>query len=99
MRTILVHLREALEEEVTDYLSHTYPFQPGPPWVLDAAGDAVLYINLYQDLGTEYSDEDKMALVEFLDREPMVSVSVDISGRHDGDHEIRAFVSGLLNEF
>ena len=99
MRTILVHLRDAHEKDVADYLNHTYPVQPGPPWILDAAGDAVLFINFYRDLGTEYSDEDMTALVKFLGREPKISVSVDISGRHKGNQEIRAFVCGLLSEF
>ncbi len=99
MRSILVHFRSASEEEVIAFLKRTYPFQPGPPWILDKAGDAAVYIDIYEDLNTEFEVEAYFALLECLGGEPSVSVQADVSGRHKGDEEARLVACTLLDAF
>ena len=100
MESVFVHLRDASESEVADYLARTYPFCPGPNWIMDVAGDPALYIDFYRDLESELEDEEKMSLAQCLSHMPTVSVVADISGRHlTGDSHVRDFVCGLLTVF
>ena len=100
MRSILVHLRSASEEEVVAFLRRTYPFQPGPPWILDKAGDAAVYIDIYEDLNREFEVEAYFALLECMGgNAPTVSVIADISGRYNGDEEARSVACTLLDAF
>ena len=99
MRTIIVHLRKATEQQVEQFLTRTYPFQKGPPWICDIRGDACLYIKIYRDLNIESHAEEIALLHTHLGGEPTVSVIADVSGRHPGDEQIRDFVYRLLSEF
>ena len=99
MRSVFIHLRPAAEPEVAAFLQRAYPFQPGPPWILDEAGDAVLYIDIYRDMNTEFEVEDWLALIACLGGEPTASLVADISGRHAGDEQAHSFVCLLLTMF
>jgi hypothetical protein len=99
MRTIIVHLRSATEEQVEQFLTRTYPRQNGPPWICDVNGDACLYIKIYRDLNIESQPEEIALLHTQLGGEPQVSVSADVSGRHPGDEQVRDFVYRILSQF
>jgi hypothetical protein len=99
MRTVIVHLRNATEEQVEQFLSNTYPAQEGPPWVCFVEGDACLYIDVYRHLAIEFEPERVAALHSALGCAPSVSVSADVSGRHAGDEQVGDFVFKLLSAF
>jgi hypothetical protein len=99
VRSILVHLRSATENDVVAFLTQAYPSPQAPPWILRQAGDPVLYIDLYRDMDAEYEADDICSLVDCLKRRPSISVIADVSGRHFGDEEVREFVSVLLQVF
>jgi hypothetical protein len=99
MRTVLVHLRDATELEVKDYLVRAYPLQPDPPWVCATSGDPVLYVDFYRDIEWEFSAALRDALRRELGCDPATSVAVDVSGRHSGDEEVRCFVNSILARF
>jgi hypothetical protein len=99
VRSVFVHLRDATEHEVAVFLQRTYPFQNGPPWICDAAGDPCLYIDFYRDRMIEFEREDLVALASALGREPATSVIADVSGRHSGDEQVRSFVTTMLRQF
>ena len=58
MRSVIVYLREAQEEEVASFLQRLYPLQTGPRWIADKDGDPVLFIDFYRDLDKEMEVED-----------------------------------------
>ncbi len=99
MRSVLVHLRDAAEAEVTAFLSRRYPSPEPGSWVLTQKDDPVLYVSIYRDMNTEFEVEQWFALVECLGAEPSVSVAADVSGRHPGDEQVREFVCSLLAAF
>jgi|HubBroStandDraft_6_1064221.scaffolds.fasta_scaffold463028_1 hypothetical protein len=99
MRTVLVHLRSATEEQVKSFLTHTYPRQFGPPWICDVDGDACLYINISRDMALYFEPEELASLLKQLGGALTVSVSADVSGRHPGDEQVRDFVYKLLSQF
>ena len=99
MRTIVVHLRSATEDQVEGFLKRTYPMQDGPPWISAIDGDACLYIEIYRDLASEADPQEVASLRKALGDEPTVSVMANVSGRHPGGPEVRDFVSRLLSEF
>jgi hypothetical protein len=99
VRSVFVHLRDATENEVAEFLQRTYPFQQGPPWICDAAGDPCLYIDFYRDRLREMEPEDMVALATALGGEPATSVVADVSGRHYGDEQVRSFVTTMLGKY
>ncbi len=94
MRSVIVHLRKATEQEITKFLSETYPFQEEPPWICLANGDACLYINF-----NSHNKADLKELATALGYQPAMSVMADVSGRHAGYEEVHSFVSALLKKF
>lgn len=100
MRSVVVHLKAVSEPTVAAFLTENYPFLPEPDrWIAEKKGDPVLYIGLYYDLDAEAEVEDWLSLLEYFGGEPAVSVSADVSGRHEGAEEVRSFVCGLLQAF
>ena len=65
----------------------------------DKEGDPLLYIDFYHDFNIEGEVEEWFGLLEYFGGEPAVSVSADVSGRHDGTEEVFLFVCGLLRAF
>src|SRR5882724_6249983 len=99
MRSVWLHLRSASEEQVVNFLKHTYTRQKGPPWICDVRGDACLYIDIDREMELELEPELLAKLRKELKGGPTVSVVADVSGRHSGDKQVREFVSALLSEF
>src|SRR5512139_134226 len=99
MCTVLVHLRDATELEVKDFLARAYPLQPGPPWVCATWGDPVRYVDFIRDIEWEFSAALCDALRRELGCDLSISVAVDVSGRHPGDEEVRCFVDHILARF
>jgi hypothetical protein len=99
MDSVVVHLRDATEKQVTDFLGCAYPFQQGPPWIFEQSGDACLYINVYSEARQEYEPQVWAGVVAALGAEPTVSVIADVSGRHKGEGQERVFVRTMLSQF
>ncbi len=99
MRNVMVFLRDTREDAVTEYLAHAYPFQPGPPWIMDVDGDPVLLIDIYRSLEEPWNDDVRKAIVRSLGGAPTVGIGADVSGRHPADEQARAFACGLLTAF
>ena len=62
-------------------------------------GDACLYIDFYNEARQKFEADEWSALVEALGGEPMVSLGVDVSGRHAGDQQVKEFLSAVLSKF
>src|SRR5262245_46952443 len=99
MRSVCVHIRDATADEVAAVLQHTYPFEGGPPWICEFAGDPCLYIDFYHDIQHEFPLETRQKIIAAIGKEPQVSVAADVSGRHPGDEQVRTFVLTLLDRF
>jgi len=99
MRTVVVHLRNATQALIEDFLARTYTRQKGPPWICDVDGDPCLYIHIYRDMELEFEPEEIAQLRDELGGEPTVSIAADVSGRHEGGKQVREFVFKLLTEF
>ena len=98
MRSVVVYLSDATEEEVAASLRQAYPYQPGPPWVDEVDGDSVLYIDFYRDGPQECEPEEWAQIVASVGSSP-VAVTADVSGRHPGDEQALRFVISLLRRF
>jgi len=99
MRTVLVHLRNTNQEDVAQFLEATYPRQGGPIWIVEVRGDPCLFIDFYRDAESEFEPDDFAQLGRFFGGAPSVSIAADVSGRHGGEEQVRAFVSTMLNRF
>ena len=99
MRSVFIHLRETTEGEVAIFLQRIYTFQTGPPWVLTLNGDPCLWIDFYRDASREFEPKDWARLVKALGCEPVVSLVVEVSGRHPGDDQVRSVIATTLGEF
>jgi hypothetical protein len=97
VRSVVVHLRDTNENDVTELLRLTYPPHVGPRWIADIGGDACLYITFYRDGPLEAGDWKR--LVEAFGGEPSISIIADVSGRHPGSEQVRHFVTSLLGRF
>jgi hypothetical protein len=73
-----------------------YPEQCGT-WVESIASDPCLYINIYRHGPAE--DPDWATRFDGVGGFPAVSVSADISGRHNGWPQVEAFITLLLVNF
>ncbi len=96
MRSVFVHLWNTSDRPVAAALDRLFP-GPGPAWVAERSGDPYLYINFYRDGPLE--DEQWFTRFKGRGGPPAVSVVADVSGRHDGWVEARAFIVGLLGLF
>ncbi|ESQ76128.1 hypothetical protein [Asticcacaulis sp. AC402] len=63
MRSVIVHLIETTEAEVSAFLETQYPTQAGPPWVALSNNDPCLYFNFYTYL-LEEAGPDKLSELE-----------------------------------
>lgn len=99
MRVVFVFLRDAAEDQVARFLSRAYPFQEGPPWIIDVAGDPCVYIHFYRAAGKDFEPRTWSRVVASLGTEPPVGLAADVSGRHPGDPELLAFVRAILGRF
>ena len=99
VRSVIVHLSDAAEDEVARFLQVTFPFQQGPPWICDISGDPCLWIDFYRDRLTEFEPEEIAELSNALGKGPRTSVVAEVSGRHAGDEQVRYFVTTLLSKF
>lgn len=99
MRSVVVHFATATEREVTDYLAHRYPEQPGPGWVESVDGDPCLYIDFYADHELELEDDEIARLRSRFGGALPLSVIANVSGRHTGVAQVYDFVGGLLRRF
>ena len=99
MRSFFVHLRDATEREVTEFLQRTFPFQQGPPWIYEVDGDPCLYIAFYRDRQMEFESEELVALSKALGKAPTTSIMADVSGRHAGDDHVRYFIAKILGQY
>ncbi len=99
MDSVVVHLRDVTEKQVTEFLECAYSFQHGPPWIDAVSGDAALFINLYPNARAEFEPEQWAKVVAALGFEPTVSVIADVSGRHKLERRERVFVRKMLTAF
>ncbi|EGF92699.1 hypothetical protein ABI_11360 [Asticcacaulis biprosthecium C19] len=99
MRSVIVHLIETTEAEVSAFLETRYPTQAGPPWVALSNNEQCLYINFYTHLLEEAGPDELSELERRLGLMPSISVIADISGRHSGDLEVEAFITVMLTKF
>ena len=86
---IPVFLRGATEHTLNNMLQQICRSGLGPRWVVTVDHDPCLYIDFYPDARQEFDKNEWLALVEALGGEPTVSLSVDISGRHSGDQQLK----------
>lgn len=94
MRSVYLYLRSATRPEVERWLSETYRFQAGPAWIVDVDGDACLFIEHGEHQLWEWQEA-----VQSLGWKPTWSITADVSGRHPGDEQVRAFVLSALCRF
>ncbi len=110
MRSVIVYLADVKLDVLTMSLSQRYPRQANPWIAVDQKGDPVLYINITEfekwnmGLGEGWSSDEEglreeQELAARLGSKPAYVVSVDISGRHPGDNEVRTFITNLLPQF
>lgn len=81
MDSVVVHLRDVTEKQVTEFLQCAYPFQHGPPWIDAVSGDAALFINLYSNASVECEPEQPAKVVAALGVEPCRRPSVAVGFR------------------
>ena len=96
MRSVFVHLCGTYESEFSAWLDRHYKREP-EQWLLERDEDPCLYIDFYRDGPVE----DENRFTRFADRggPPPVTVTADISGRHEGWEETKAFVVTILKSF
>ena len=85
--------------DVTDWLTRTYPAQPGPPWI-DSSTDTHLYLDV--DVFEEddfFEPAEWTEMVAWTGGRRPVSVTARVSGRFPGDDEVREFLFALLARF
>ncbi len=110
MRSVIIFLADVTLDMLTMRLSQNYPNQANPWIAVDKKGDPVLYINITEfekwnmRLGEGWSGDEEglreeQELAARLGRKPTYVVSVDISGRHPGDKEVRTCITNLLSQF
>ena len=98
MRSVFVHLREATEVEVAEYLSQMYAAGGEQQWTMrDRKDDPLLYIGFYRDMNTEFETEDYFSLLEKLGGEPSLSIVAYVSGA--GAEEARKFACDILGRW
>lgn len=93
MRSVIVYLKEASEDELIDYLQNNYPSESAPPWHLRTGDNVILTISAYGDFQPDSS------VMSELGYAPSVAVLAEVSKRHPGDDEVYSFVVSLLEEF
>ncbi len=102
MRSILLHLKNTTQAEVTAHLDqecrHRSLSGRNKQWSWCTEEEPVLYIgfiNAAQDLGAE----DLEIVRQALGSEPSVTIAVDVSGQSGGDAEVPDFISYVLLAF
>lgn len=93
MRSVIVYLKSANEDDVLDFLQTHFDSAEAPPWYLKSEDNIILTITAYSDFATESSVQNELGY------SPAIAVLAEVSKRHPGDAEIRFFVSSLLNRF
>ena len=97
LRTVIAHLWDTTEAVVAATLDATYSKPNGPTWVDYVAGDPCLYIDIYRHGPIEYPAW--ATRFDSVGGTPAVSVSADISGRHNGWTQVEEFMGLLLSQF
>jgi hypothetical protein len=101
VRSVIVHLRETIEEAVVAFSQRTYTRQSNiTGWVHEFDGQGyALYIDIYRDGPQEFEPEDWDKMVLTLGCDPDVSVIANVSRRRPGGDQVAFFTFGLLSEF
>jgi hypothetical protein len=102
MRSVFLFLRGTDVTAVAGLLGGLCSTRQSPPaWVLERDGNACLYVRVHSGGLPEHDaePESRSAIRSALGAEPDVTVTVDVSGRHGGDAEVRSFISALLGTF
>jgi hypothetical protein len=97
VRTVLAHLWDTTESAVTAVLDAAYLKASGPSWTVFVGEDPCLYINIYRHGSAE--NPDWATHFDGVGGHPAVSVSADISGRHNGWPQVDEFMGLLLGRF
>ncbi len=93
MRSVIVYLKSASDDEVLDFLQSHFDSSEAPPWYLKSGDNIILTITAYSDFNAESSVQNELGY------SPSIAVLAEVSKRHPGDAEIHFFVSSLLNRF
>ena len=106
MRSVLVALRNATEQQVAGFLDQAYPGRRAtggacsePRWTAMCHGDSVLSIGFYRDGPSEFEPDQWDQLVVALGGAPGACLIADVSGRHAGNEQVDAFVKLVLERF
>lgn len=97
MRTVIAHLWGTTESAVAAVLDAAYPRSSGPTWVAYVGDDPCLYIDIYRHGPIE--DPDWATRFDSMGGHPAVSISADISGRHNGWAQVEELMRVLLGRF
>jgi hypothetical protein len=98
MRTVWVVTFDALPEMLEHHLDRLYLREAGRDWTCETTDhDPVLYISMDRANDLDYCDE-AADILRMTNRRPTL-VAADVSGRHPGDEQVRAFVESLLTAF
>ncbi len=101
MRSVFVYLKNVDKAKVVVALDKICD-QRGAlldGWICLTKGTPVLYVDFYTDLEIEFEPDDWTRLIDSLGCKPSVSVTANVSGRHNGRPEVIAFLKALLDKF
>jgi len=99
MRSIFVFIKKSDKEQVISCLNSICTKQNGSAdaWIIETNGEPVLYVEFSENtFKNEIGVNEWNDLVSKLGVEPKMSISVDISGRHDGKNEVMKFLASFL---
>jgi len=99
MRSIFVFIKKSDREQVIACLNSICTKRNGSTdaWITETNGDPVLYVEFSENsFQNEIGANEWNDLVSKLGEEPKMSISVDISGRHDGKNEVMNFLASFL---
>ncbi|HWE97357.1 MAG TPA: hypothetical protein VG269_25590 [Tepidisphaeraceae bacterium] len=99
MRSIYLILFDTSVKLVEHHLDQRHP-RCGDRWLLNAReGDPVLYIGLDPIESVLVSPEEQLRILDAAGGRTFSLVTVDVSGRHPGNDEVRALIEELLAAF
>lgn len=99
MRSVYVFIPTTVKELRSHLDSLTPRVRDVNQWLYPNATEKVLYIEIADDVHDELEPETAETLLRQFGGERVRCVSIDVSSRCPGEHEIREIVLGLLHRF
>src|SRR5690349_19070996 len=96
MRTVFVHLKNASESEIEEWLSSLAGRLDDGQWRYPDAITPILYFEFYPNYKREAWPEDYSRLANELGNEPSTTLVSHVSGTVPGTSEVRQFVTAIL---